>query len=111
MSYGNCRKIKMKNRIHFLIINSKTGVRRRFSLNKKLLYFMIFLSFMLLGSGAVGTWKYMENFSLREESLLLQAKKRQIEAVARTVEEIQKEETTIRKMLGLEDNNIEQTSN
>ena len=101
----------MKNRIHFLIINAKTGVQRRFSLNRKLLFFMIFLSFMLLGSGAVGAWKYMENFSLREEALLLQAKKGQIEAVSRTVEEIKKEETTIRKMLGLEDNNIERKTN
>jgi hypothetical protein len=65
---------------------------------------------MLLGSGAVGAWKYMENFSLREESLLLQARKGQIDAVARTVEEIKKEETTIRIMLGLEDNNIEKKS-
>jgi len=97
----------MKNRIHFLIINSKTGVQRRFSLNKKLLYFMLLLSMALLCSGAVGAWKYMENFSLREEALLLEAKKGQFEAVARTVKEVKKEETTIKKLLGLEVNTIE----
>jgi cell division protein FtsL len=93
----------MKNRVTFIVITSKTGAQRRFSISKKLIYCIVILSILLLGSGIVGAWKYRVNVSLKKKSLLLEAEKGQLEAIARTVKDIKSEETAIRKLLGLED--------
>lgn len=93
----------MKNRVTFLIISSKTGAQKSFSVNKGLLYAIVLFAIFLLGSGIIGVLKYMENISLKKESMLLEAKKQQLETVARTVQDIKHEEKAIKQLLGLED--------
>ncbi len=92
----------MKNRFTFLIITSKAGVQKKFSISKYLVYCIIALFVFLLGSGLVGIWKYKENAALKKESLLLEAEKEQLKAVARTVQDIKSEQKDIKNMLGLE---------
>jgi hypothetical protein len=92
----------MKNRITFLVITSRTGVQRRFSISKNILFCIIILLIFLLSSGIIGAWKYWENVSLKKEFILLKAEKRKIEAVTRTVKDIQREEKDIKQILGLE---------
>ena len=93
----------MKNRVTFVIISSKTGTQKSFSVNKGLLYAIVFFVLFLLGSGIIGVFKYRENIELKKESMLLEAKKQQLETVARTVQDIKHEEKTIKQLLGLED--------
>jgi len=92
----------MKDRISFLIITTKTGIQKRFSINKYLLYFIILLSAVLLGSGIYGAWKYKENIAIQKKCQLLKAKKVQLEAIARTVKDIEKKESLVRQQLGLQ---------
>ncbi len=95
----------MKNRITFLIIASKSGKQRRFSVSKNLLLCIIVLALALLGGGIYGAWKYRENAALQKECMLLEAEKEQLEAVMRTVTDIKRDEVAIRKLLGLESMN------
>ena len=92
----------MKNRITFFVIASKTGIQRRFSINKNIICCIVILFLLLLGSGIIGAWKYRENVELKEKCLLLEAEKGQMEAVARTVKDVKSKEGAIRKLLGLE---------
>ena len=62
----------------------------------------------MLGSGIIGAWMYRENITLKKKSLLLEAEKAQLEAVSRTVNGIEREEVSIRKLLGLENINSEE---
>jgi cell division protein FtsL len=96
----------MKNKVTFFIISSKTGKQRRFSINKKILYCMIISAVLLMCSGVIGAWKYRENIAIRKECLQLEAKKGQLETIARTVRDIKTDETHIGELLGLE--NIKQ---
>ncbi len=98
----------MKKRITFLIIPSKSGQQRRISVNKNILYCILFLTLALLGSGIVGAWKYRENVTLRKQCQLLEAEKAQLEAVNRTVKDIKRDEVAIRKLLGLDSVNNEE---
>ena len=93
----------MKDRISFLVITTKTGIQKRFSINKYLLYLLFLLAIVLLGSGIMGVWKYRENIEIQKKCQLLNAKKVQLEAIARTVKDIEKEETLVRRQLGLQD--------
>jgi len=92
----------MKGRITFLVITSKTGRQRRFSIHKSLIYCVILVSLFLVGSGVFGAMKYRENKLLKKKYVLLEAEKSKMEAVERTVKEIKTEEGVIRKLLGLD---------
>ena len=98
----------VKNRITFLVIPSKSGKQKRYSISRSLLYGILGLCAVLLLSGIVGAWKYRENIRLQNQSELLEAEKAQLEAVNRTVEDIKRDEVAIRKLLGLEKVNGQQ---
>jgi hypothetical protein len=92
----------MKGKLTFLIIRSRTGKRRRFSISKNFILCMALLILVLLGSGIVGALKYNENLDLKRKCLRLEVEKNQLEAVARTVQEVEKEGESVRKLLGLQ---------
>ena len=95
-------KNAMKGKLTFLIIRSRTGKRRRFSISKNFILCMALLSLVLLGSGIGGALKYKENLDLKKKCLRLEVEKNQLEAVSRTVQAIEKDEESIRKLLGLQ---------
>jgi hypothetical protein len=92
----------MKGKLTFLIIRSRTGKRRRFSISKNFILCMALLSLVLLASGIVGAFKYKENLDLKKKCMRLEVEKNQLEAVTRTVQAIEKDEESIRKLLGLQ---------
>jgi hypothetical protein len=92
----------MKGKLTFLIIRSRTGKRRRFSISKNFILCIALLSLVLLGSGIAGALKYKENLDLKKKCLRLEMEKTQLEAVSRTVHEIEKDEEFIRGLLGLQ---------
>ena len=92
----------MKGKLTFLIIRSRTGKRRRFSISKNFILCIALLSLVLLGSGIAGALKYKENLDLKKKCLRLEVEKNQLEAVSRTVQAIEKDEESIRKLLGLQ---------
>jgi hypothetical protein len=92
----------MKGRLTFLVITSKTGKQRRFSLHRSIIFCVVLVALLLLGSGIVGALKYKENMLLKDKCKLLEAEKNKLEAVARTVQDIEREEVAVRKMLGLD---------
>jgi hypothetical protein len=65
---------------------------------------MIILMLFLVTAGVVGAWKYRENEILKKQYLLLTAEKERMEAIARTVREIENEEEEISALLGLTQN-------
>jgi hypothetical protein len=98
-------KNTVKGKLTFLIIRSRTGKRRRFSISKNFILCMALLSLVLLGSGIVGALKYKENLDLKRKCLRLEVEKNQLETVSRTVQELEKEEESVRKLLGLQAGN------
>ena len=93
----------MKNKFSFFIVGSTSGIQKYFSMNKYLLYLILLIVFLLLGSGIIGAWKYRENIAIEEKCMLLEAKKKQLKSAERTVDEIQEKESAIRQLLGLQD--------
>ncbi|MEI6126790.1 MAG: hypothetical protein WCQ99_09600 [Pseudomonadota bacterium] len=98
----------MKGRITFLVITSKTGKQRRFSIHKSLIYCIVLFSVFLLASGILGALKYRENSTLKKQCALLEAEKNKMEAVARTVKAVEQEALAIRKLLGLESSPVKE---
>ncbi len=92
----------MKGKLTFLIIRSRTGKRRRFAISKNFILCMALLSLVLLGSGIAGALKYKENLDLKKKCQRLEVEKNQLEAVSRTVQELEKKGESIRKLLGLQ---------
>ncbi len=92
-----------KNRVTFLIITSKQGKQLRFSLNRYILSFFVIVLVLLFCSGIVGAWKYHENIVLKERTLILEAEKKQLEAISRTVVNIKEKNSLIHELLGLDD--------
>jgi hypothetical protein len=92
----------MKGKLTFLIIRSRTGKRRRFSISKNFILCISLLSLVLLGSGIAGALKYRENLELKQKCMRLEVEKNQLEAVARTVQDLEKEGESVRKLLGLQ---------
>ena len=91
----------MKNKLTFLLIASRIGVQRRFSINKKF-FFLILLSLaLLIGGGAVGVWKAGENQQLTQQKHLLETEQRQMQTISRMVTIIEQEEIAIRDLLGI----------
>jgi hypothetical protein len=95
-------KHAMKGKLTFLIIRSSTGKRRRFSTSKNFILCMALLTLVLLGSGIAGALKYNENLDLKKRCVHLDIEKNKLEAVSRTVRKIEKDEESIRKLLGLQ---------
>lgn len=98
----------VKNTVTFVVLTSRPGAPRRFSVRKSFLYAAACVAAVLLAGGVLGAWKYRENTALRKELLLLEAEKARLEAVARTVGEIRNDEVAIKNLLGLEDPGIEE---
>lgn len=99
----------MKNTVTFVVLTSKPGAPRRFSVRKSLLYAVTGVAVALLAGGVLGAWKYRENTVLRKDLLLLEAEKARLEAVARTVGTIRNDEVAIKNLLGLEGTSTEKT--
>ena len=94
----------MKNRLTFLLIASRIGVQRRFSMNKKIFYLFILFLLLLVGGGSVGVWKADENLKLTQKKQLLETQHRQMQTISSTVETIEQQEIAIRDLLGIKDN-------
>lgn len=94
----------MKNRLTFLLIASRIGVQRRFSMNKKLFYLFILFLFLLLSAGTAGVWKANKNLELTQKKQLLETQERQMQTISSTVDTIEEEEIAIRDLLGIKDN-------
>jgi len=97
-----CHVTAMKGRLTFLFVMPKTGKKRQFSLHTSILYVLVIVSLMLLASGIIGMFKYQENIHLKNRCKLLEAEKNKMEAIARTVQDIEREEAVVKKMLGLD---------
>lgn len=92
----------MAGRLTFLVISPEIGRRRRFSLHSGIIYTVVAVALLLVAGGVIGTFKYRENIYLKNRCKLLEAEKNKMEAVARTVQDIEREEARVRNMLGLE---------
>ncbi|MCX8043828.1 MAG: hypothetical protein N3B18_06865 [Desulfobacterota bacterium] len=92
----------MSGRVTFLVIMPNTGRQIRFSLHKSIIYIVCIMSILLLASGMIGMVKYQENIHLKNQCKLLAAEKNKMEAIARTVQDIERESTAIKNMLGLD---------
>jgi hypothetical protein len=94
----------MKNRLSFLLIATRTGVQRRFSIDKKIFYFFIFFLMLLIGGGAIGVWKASENLELSQAKDLLETEQQQMQTISKTIKVIEQEEIAIHDLLGIRDN-------
>ena len=94
----------MKNRLTFLLIATRTGVQRRFMIDKKIFYFFIFFLMLLIGTGLVGAWKASENRGLSQEKALLETEQQQMHTISKTMQSIEQEEVEIQDLLGIRDN-------
>ena len=94
----------MKNRLTFLLIAARTGVQRRFSIDKKIFFFFIFCLLLLIGIGSLGVWKAGDNLELTRTKDLLEAEQQQMHTIAKTITAIEQEETAIHDLLGIRDN-------
>ena len=92
----------MENNISLLVVSSVTGEQRRYSINRYLVYGALCLLLMFFFVGAFGLYKYRDNLELKKEYLQLDAEKAQFEAVVRNLKGIEKEQESVRKLLGLE---------
>ena len=92
----------MENNISLLVVSSVTGEQRRYSINRYLVYGVLCGLLMCFFVGAFGLYKYRDNLELKKEYLQLDAEKAQLEAVVRNLKGIEKEQESVRKLLGLE---------
>jgi hypothetical protein len=93
----------MKNRLSFVLITSRTGIQRRFSIDRRLLYCVIVFLLLLAAGGIAGARKSSENLALSRSKELLAGKIQHMQAVSKTVAAIEQEERAIRDHLGLND--------
>lgn len=94
----------MRGRVAFLVLMPRSGRQIRFSLHKSILYVVGIVSLFLLASGVIGMLKYQENIHLKNRCKLLEAEKNKMEAIARTVQDIEREERMVKKLLGIDPN-------
>ena len=92
----------MKGKLIFLIIPSRSGRRRRFSVSRNFIACMIILSLLLAGSGIWGALKFSENLELKKRCLTLEVEKSKFEAVSRKIQAIEKDGDAVRRLLGLQ---------
>ncbi len=100
----------MENNISLLVVSSVTGEQRRYSINRYLVYGVLCVLLMCFFVGAFGFYKYRENLELKKEYFQLDAEKAQLEAVVRNLKGIEKEQESVRKLLGLENVKINEDS-
>ena len=93
----------MKNRLTFLLITSKLGVQRRFSINRALFYFLVLCSILLICSGTIGGWKAGENLELSRTKIVLEAEQQHMQTIAKAVSEIEQQEIAMHDLLGIKD--------
>lgn len=93
----------MKNRLTFLLITSKLGVQRRFSINRVLFYFLVLCSILLICSGTIGGWKAGENLELSRTKIVLEAEQQHMQTIAKAVSEIEQQESAMHDLLGIKD--------
>jgi len=93
----------MKNRLTFLLITTKLGVQRRFSINRNFFYFLIMCSILLLCGGAIGGWKAGENLELSRTKIVLEAEQQHMHTIAKAVAEIEQQELAMHTLLGIKD--------
>lgn len=93
--------ISMRGRLTFLVIMPRSGRQIRFSLHKSIFYVVGIVALLLFASGVIGMLKYQENIHLKNQCKLLEAEKNKMEAIARTVQDIEREEGMVKKMLGI----------
>ncbi len=93
----------MKNRLSFVLITSRTGIQRRFSIDRRLLYCAIIFLLLLAAGGIAGALKTAENRELGQSKELLAGKIKHMQTVSKTVSAIEQEERAIRGHLGLND--------
>lgn len=92
----------MTGKLHFLIVPSRTGRRREFSLTRNFIACMVLLGLLLTGTGIWGALKYNENKQLKKRYYSLEVEKNKFEAVARKLQAIEKDEDSVRQLLGLQ---------
>ncbi len=100
----------MENNISLLVVSSVTGQQRRYSINRYLVYGVLCVLLMCFFVGAFGLYKYRENLELKKGYLRLDAEKAQLEAVVRNLKGIEKEQESVRKLLGLQNVQINEDS-
>jgi hypothetical protein len=100
----------MENNISLLVVSSVTGEQRRYSINRYLVYGALCVLLMFFFVGAFGLYKYRENLELKKGYLRLDAEKAQLEAVVRNLKGVEKEQESVRKLLGLENVKINEDS-
>jgi hypothetical protein len=100
----------MENNISLLVVSSVTGQQRRYSINRYLVYGVLCVLLMCFFVGVFGLYKYRENLELKKGYLRLDAEKAQLEAVVRNLKGIEKEQESVRKLLGLENVQINEDS-
>ena len=100
----------MGNNISLLVVSSVTGEQRRYSINRYLAYGVLCVLLMFFFVGAFGLYKYRDNLELKKKYLRLDAEKAQLEAVVRNLKGIEKEQKSVRKLLGLENVKINEDS-
>ena len=100
----------MENNISLLVVSSVTGEQRRYSINRYLVYGALSVLLMCFFVGVFGFYKYRENLELKKGYLRLDAEKAQLEAVVRNLKGIEKEQESVRKLLGLENVKINEDS-
>jgi hypothetical protein len=93
----------MKNRLTFLLIAPRTGVQRRFSIDKKIFYFFICFLMLLIGGGTAGFWKANENMELAQKKYRLRTEHLQIQTIAKAITKIEQEQSAIHDLLGIKD--------
>jgi len=93
----------MENNLSLLVVSSVTGEQRRYSINRYLLYGILFVLVMCFFVGVFGLYKYRENLELKKKYLLLDAEKEQLEVVVRNLKGIEEKRESVRELLGLED--------
>ena len=100
----------MENNISLLFVSSVTGEQRRYSINRYLVYGVVFVLLMCFFVGGFGLYKHRENLELKKEYLLLGAEKAQLEVVVRNLKGVEDEQASVRKLLGLENVKINEES-
>jgi Tfp pilus assembly protein PilN len=93
----------MKNRLSFVLITSRTGIQRRFSIDRRLLLCVMVFLLLLAAGGIAGVLTTAENRELVQSRELLAGKIKHMRAVSQTVAVIEQEERAIREHLGLND--------
>jgi len=83
----------------FVVIPTRSGRQRLFSLDKRLLYFLLLVVLLLAGSGAIGTLKSGQNMELSLKKQQLEAEQQQMQTIARKVTRIEQEERAIHDLL------------